>query len=196
MAIGGLATRLDPRRDTLINVSALGDPVPSARFMGGREWSTLMDGRDTRTTAEDSRIGSQRKHLAGCRAAIRPFAGCTARWSVPENELTDGQRAIVVSYYLALMTSVCLNAIGAQGPVVVEGPFAGNGAYCEMLEAATERPVVRARAGTGTSAGASLLVATERNATLGLSQDRQTALGSPELHHYAEKWLSLCVVPA
>ena len=107
-----------------------------------------------------------------------------------------GSERSVVSYYLALMTSVCLEAIGAQGPAVVEGPFAGNGAYCEMLEAATGRPVVRASAGTGTSAGASLLVATERNATLGLSDDRQTALGAPELHDYAERWLGLCVAPA
>ena len=37
MAIGGRETALDPARDTLINVNALGDPVPSARFMGGRE---------------------------------------------------------------------------------------------------------------------------------------------------------------
>ena len=34
---------LDPARDTLVNVNALGDPVPSARFMGGREFSTLVD---------------------------------------------------------------------------------------------------------------------------------------------------------
>ena len=45
MAIGGAAVELDPARDTLVNVNALGDPVPSARFMGGREFSLLTEGR-------------------------------------------------------------------------------------------------------------------------------------------------------
>lgn len=34
LAIGGGRVFLDPSRDTLINVNAFGDPVPSARFMG------------------------------------------------------------------------------------------------------------------------------------------------------------------
>ncbi|MES0120091.1 L-rhamnose mutarotase, partial [Mesorhizobium sp. C277A] len=41
MAVGGREIALDAARDTLVNVSALGDPVPSARFMGGREFSQL-----------------------------------------------------------------------------------------------------------------------------------------------------------
>jgi sugar (pentulose or hexulose) kinase len=35
MAIGGASVVLDPERDTLVNVNARGEPVPSARFMGG-----------------------------------------------------------------------------------------------------------------------------------------------------------------
>ena len=176
MAIGGLATRLDPTRDTLINVSALGDPVPSARFMGGREWSILMDGRDAQTTAEDRRSVLDRgaSLLPAVEPRSGPFAGRTASWTIPEHDLTDGQRAVAVSYYLALMTSVCLEQIGAQGPTVVEGPFAANRAYCEMLEAATRRPVVRAKSGTGTSVGASLLVLSGRQATVQISDDRRS----------------------
>ncbi len=136
MAIGRRAVQLDPMRDTLVNVSAFGDPVPSARFMGGREWSILMAGRDAQATAED------RRSVLNCGASLLPaverrsgpFAGRVASWTIPERDLTDGQRAVVVSLYLALMTSVCLEQIGAQGPTVVEGPFAANGAYCEMLE--------------------------------------------------------------
>ena len=36
MSVGGKEVALDPKRDTLINVNAFGNPVPSARFMGGR----------------------------------------------------------------------------------------------------------------------------------------------------------------
>ena len=42
MAIGGVDVELDPARDTLVNVNAFGEPVPSARFMGGREFETLL----------------------------------------------------------------------------------------------------------------------------------------------------------
>jgi len=38
MSMGASPKALDPGRDTLINVNALGQPVPSARFMGGREF--------------------------------------------------------------------------------------------------------------------------------------------------------------
>ena len=36
MAVGGQPVSLDPALDTLVNVNAFGNPVPSARFMGGR----------------------------------------------------------------------------------------------------------------------------------------------------------------
>ncbi len=56
MAIGGAAVELDPARDTLVNVNAFGDPVPSARFMGGREFATLVgEGRRGTGCRERSR---------------------------------------------------------------------------------------------------------------------------------------------
>lgn len=42
MSVGGRKVALDPDADTLINVNALGDPVPSARFMGGREFDLMI----------------------------------------------------------------------------------------------------------------------------------------------------------
>jgi sugar (pentulose or hexulose) kinase len=45
MALGGRAVELDAARDVLVNVSALGQPVPTARFMGGREMEEIMGGR-------------------------------------------------------------------------------------------------------------------------------------------------------
>ena len=39
-----LAGRLQAGRDMLGNVSVLGQPTPTARFMGGREFSALLDG--------------------------------------------------------------------------------------------------------------------------------------------------------
>lgn len=44
MSVGGNETPLDPARDVLVNVNAVGDPVPSARFMGGREHDLATGG--------------------------------------------------------------------------------------------------------------------------------------------------------
>ena len=43
-AVGGRLDQLDPARDTLANVDAFGKAVPSARFMGGREFDFLTGG--------------------------------------------------------------------------------------------------------------------------------------------------------
>ena len=40
MAVGGKG-RLDPKADMLANVDVRGEPVPTARFMGGREFAVL-----------------------------------------------------------------------------------------------------------------------------------------------------------
>ena len=40
MAVGGKG-RLDPKADMLANVNVRGEPVPTARFMGGREFAVL-----------------------------------------------------------------------------------------------------------------------------------------------------------
>ena len=71
--------------------------------------------------------------------------------------ITTGQRFAVISFYLALMTATCLDLIGADGPTIVEGPFARNRLFTRMLAAATARAVIASEAATGTSIGAALL---------------------------------------
>ncbi|TIV91464.1 MAG: carbohydrate kinase, partial [Mesorhizobium sp.] len=53
IAVGGRKVELDAARDTLVNVNALGDPVPSARFMGGREFSLLTEGQPQEWSDDD-----------------------------------------------------------------------------------------------------------------------------------------------
>lgn len=190
MAIGGRRVLLDASRDTLVNVNALGDPVPSARFMGGREWSRLMDGRDPAVTAEDVEAVLARGVMLfpAVEANSGPFPGHAARWSVPEEGLPDGQRAVAASWYLALMTDVCLDLIGAEGPVVVEGPLASNARFTEMLAAVRAGGLASSgNASTGTSAGAALLALPSRQ-----PGDAEAVGGervrAPRLAAYAARW--------
>jgi sugar (pentulose or hexulose) kinase len=55
------------------------------------------------------------------------------------------------------MAATCLDLIGADGPTIIEGPFAANAEFAQMLRAATGREVITTAAGTGTSIGAALL---------------------------------------
>ncbi|HTO32779.1 MAG TPA: FGGY-family carbohydrate kinase [Pararhizobium sp.] len=160
MAMGARKVALDEARDTLINVNALGDPVPSARFMGGRAFSTLMQDLPVTASDEAEAVVADRQWMLfpSLPEGSGPFPHAKARWSCDEASLTSSERLAVVSFHLALMTATCLDLIGAQGEIVVEGPFAGNQAYLRMLAAATGRPVLTgSQSATGTSLGAACL---------------------------------------
>jgi sugar (pentulose or hexulose) kinase len=167
MAIGGKAVTLDPARDTLINVNALRQSVPSARFMGGREFETTRKGIDpsfVQPSAADANfvLSTFIMLLPAVEPRSGPFQGRKASWTHKVKDLTDGQRVAALSFYLALMTATCLDIIGAQGPILAEGPFAKNRLYVAMLEAATGRPVIAENASqSGTSIGAALLAGGE-----------------------------------
>lgn len=189
MAMGGAAVTLDPARDTLVNVNALGAPVPSSRFMGGREFELLMPGDRVTPTDED-----KAQVLAKCMMLLPavagdsgPFRGRTAQWLPHEPAQGTGTRMAAVSYYLALMTAECLHLIGHAGTVVVEGPFARNPDYCEMLGVAMKSRLETAAGQTGTSQGAALLAAPDaarmNTAAVTVSPGRADALA-----RYAALW--------
>jgi sugar (pentulose or hexulose) kinase len=161
MAIGGRPVDLDPERDTLMNVNAFGKPVPSARFMGGREFEMMVgDGARQWVESDFQAVLSRRiLLLPAVQAGSGPFADRSATWV--GSEPANGRRFLAVSFYLALMTATCLELTGAEGEIVVEGMFGENRAYLEMLAAATGRPVIR-QAGNqaGTSIGAAMLANT------------------------------------
>ncbi|RAZ71593.1 FGGY-family carbohydrate kinase [Mesorhizobium atlanticum] len=158
MAVGGRKVELDAARDTLVNVNALGDPVPSARFMGGREFSLLTKDQPQEWSDDDvaAVLARQVLLLPSIQQGSGPFPHRAAQWHNAD-DLSSGQRFAVISFYLALMTATCLELIGGDGPTTVEGPFARNPLFIRMLAAATGRPVVASETTTGTSIGAALL---------------------------------------
>jgi sugar (pentulose or hexulose) kinase len=161
MSVGGEAVGLDANRDCLLNVNAFGDPVPSARFMGGREFSTLVQGAEDCSDADLVHvIENDVMLLPSVQQGSGPFPNRRHSWIGGENGLTPGQRFAAVSLYLAMMSATCLELTGAAGPVVVEGPFAKNRVFGAMLSVATGREVLASSgSATGTSIGAALLAA-------------------------------------
>jgi sugar (pentulose or hexulose) kinase len=159
MSVGGQVDRLDPERDTLINVNAFGDPVHSARFMGGRERAILTEGLDDECAAEDvaTVLAKRILLLPSVQAGHGPYARRKAEW-ISDQPIQPGERQAAIAFYLAMMTATSLELIGADGPVIADGPFARNDLYLRMLAAATGRDVIaNTDAAVGTRAGAALL---------------------------------------
>jgi sugar (pentulose or hexulose) kinase len=157
MGIGAKASVLDPARDTLMNVSALGDPVPSARFMGGREYKVIRAGQPGIVT-DNAAAGVLARGIMLFPAVVPgsgPFGQHSMAWSHPDR--SPAETAVALGWYLAMMTAECLRIIGAQGPSIVEGPFAENAGYLAMLATVTGREVIVSPSRTGTAIGAALL---------------------------------------
>lgn len=134
MAGGGGMPPLDPARDCLANVDALGTPVPCARFMGGREYETLTGGIGTPNLGLALALSAEGAMILPAFADTGgPFPGRVGQ--VRAGSLSPDGRASLASLYLALMTDFCLDLCGSQGPIYVEGPMAANGLYTAVLAA-------------------------------------------------------------
>ncbi len=190
-AIGGTADTLDPARDTLLNVDALGRPVPSSRFMGGREYEMLAQQlepakEDEIETALGKVIAKGMMLLPSIVSGSGPFPEKTACWRSDENA-TAAERHAAAALYLALMTEFSLSLIGRKGPILVEGPFASNALYLKALAGFAETEVTAVEGSTGTSAGAALLTGIKPLA----GRERHFTLHDiPGLASYRDVWRS------
>lgn len=183
MAIGAKAQPLDQKRDVLVNTNALGQAVPSARFMGGREYE-LIRPEGYEITAEDrAEVLAGIMLLPAVEPTSGPFQDMQKQWIGGEPQ--GGTRLVALSWYLALMTKVCLDLAGAEGPVIIEGPFARNPDYLDMLAALTPEGVKVATSLTGTSVGAAMLAAKSQSPEL---RDHQSLDGADDLRAYAAQW--------
>lgn len=190
-AVGGDASALDAARDGLCNVDAFGNPVPSSRFMGGREFDLLTDGHAKKPTPEDVRtvldqgVMIRPTFVPGC----GPFPTEKGSWSANPVSLSDGQRTAAVSLYLALVARAAMAVAGAAGPIVVEGPFGRDMLFAEALQKLTGRPVLMAAGATGTSTGAAML-ALGPDGSPNLAADRPVGgvYDLAGLGDYADRW--------
>ena len=190
MAIGGAAVSLDESRDLLVNVNARGAPVPSARFMGGREHELALGGVSGAITqsALSDVLAQSVMLLPTLVPGSGPFGDHHAQWNGAEPPIGSDARAVAVGFYLALVSAECLRLIGQEGPVIVEGPFSRNPAFLDMLAAASGAEIICAKGQTGTSQGAALLFAQDaRSAT-----DARAPLNRAErerYQRYASQWM-------
>jgi len=158
MAVGGTG-QLDPNADMLANVDVRGEPVPTARFMGGREYAVLAG--DSPADADDADIAAI---IASGALALPAFSDqggpFASRRGVIEGPApaTPKARAALATLYSALMTAHMLRRLEAPGDLIVEGGFARSPAFAAVLaRLMAGRRVVIAPISAGAAAGAAML---------------------------------------
>jgi sugar (pentulose or hexulose) kinase len=130
--ISGVAESLTESRDCLINVDVHGSPIPSARFMGGRE-AELLAALNIHALTENydpqrliERLPTLLKtgatafptFVQGC----GPFPEAKGEWR--HKPADPGDQRAITGLYLALMADASLNLIGSRDRLLIEGRFA------------------------------------------------------------------------
>ena len=189
LAVGGKPVTLDMLRDTLVNVNAKGQPTPTSRYMAGREFDEITQGKIVMPSESDRRAVLSKDVMAmpSLHPDTGPFPGIGFAWLNGE-PATDGERSCAASYYCALMGAACLDLIGAEGQVFVEGPFAANHEFKSMLATACGRPVLASGQSAGTGLGAAMLAG-----PIGIKPTTPTPVlpsADPDMKAYAQSWLA------
>ncbi len=132
---------LPEERDCLVNMDAFGQPVPSARFMGGREIETLIeiDTRRVDIKPDQPALLAAVQDVLVAGAMLRPafalgfgpFPGHVGRWiNRPDDWFA---RRAAACLYAALVAETSLSLIGARGTLLVEGRFAEADVFVRAL---------------------------------------------------------------
>lgn len=160
---GNTVPVLNEQRDCLVNVDAYGRPVPSARFMGGREIE-LLTGLDNRRIdikpdqpalidAVSALVATGARVLPTFAPGFGPFPEHRGRWIDMPTEARA--RRAAVSLYAALVADASLDLIGARERILVEGRFADADVFVRALAALRPNTAVyRANANNDVSFGA------------------------------------------
>jgi sugar (pentulose or hexulose) kinase len=198
MPFTGLAN-LAPDRDCLVNVDLNGEPVPSARFMGGREIEILMGGAegqpvetndDQGQAAAAAVIANGAMVLPTFAAGAGPYGPCSGRWlSMPRDPL---QRWAAVCLYAALLADAALDLIGSKDCLIIEGRFSACTLFVEALAAL--RPgmaVYAAPSNIDVALGALTLLQTGLPPGSTLAAVRPFKIG---LNDYRKRWRQECLL--
>ncbi len=139
MIAAAFGVELDQLRedaDMLANTNALQQPVACMRFMGGREFGVLAGESPQQCSEADLArlVARGSMALPSFSESGGPFSGRAGRQVGPAPE-TAQERYALATLYCVLMTDYCLDALGAAGPVTVEGSFCGNPYFAPLLGA-------------------------------------------------------------
>jgi sugar (pentulose or hexulose) kinase len=148
---------LDEQKDMLANVSVDGEPVPTIRFMGGREFDIISDGWNEPVSFDAISAVIDKAIFALPSFAPGGPAPETAGIIAGPNP-TPPERAAAAMLYVALMTDLSLDAIASRNAIIVDGGLTRNGTLVALLTQLRPHQKILQSANTeGSATGAAAL---------------------------------------
>ncbi len=176
------------------NLDVHGNPISGILAMGGREYALIAgDAPDRPVDPADiaALVAAGTMALPSFVDQDGVFPGSANRGMVAgPPPVTPAARRALALLYVALLTDVCLDRLGARGTVVLDGSFARDPLYAGLVQAF--RPGTNVLFNTdayGAASGAALLADHERRtAPAPITLDPPAAVDIPGLAAYRDRW--------
>ncbi|MEP1445305.1 MAG: FGGY family carbohydrate kinase [Paraglaciecola sp.] len=187
---------LNPNKDMLANIDAMGSPVACARFMGGREFEFICE--QTGSTLEASFDENDLQKVIDLNVFVIPgFTGGSGPFGDRKGQFIGDVGQVsgiaLATLYCALMIDYQLEMLGAEGSIYIEGAFLKNDLLCAVLGQLREpQQVLLSQDSTGTVKGVGYLTSRHNSeCSIEVKGVNKTALGA--LFEYQKKWLEYAV---
>ena len=149
---------LNPSLDMLANIDVFGKPVPTMRFMGGREYDHLMGVFKISNKTRAIKNFSFHDYL------IYPSYASGGGFSINKinisfyKRLNKGQIYYLICLYISFVINFCLNQMKSSNTIILDGPITKNITIMKILSSLRKKQIVlKNKREIGTTLGATNL---------------------------------------
>ena len=149
---------LNPSLDMLANIDVFGKPVPTMRFMGGREYDHLMGVFKISNKTRAIKTFSFHDYL------IYPSYASGGGFSINKinigfyEGLNKGQIYYLICLYISFVINFCLNQMKSSNTIILDGPITKNITIMKILSSLRKKQIVlKNKREIGTTLGATNL---------------------------------------
>ena len=151
-------TKLNPRLDMLANIDVYGKAVPTMRFMGGREYDTLVKKFKILSNVKPQDNFKFEDYLI--------YPGYAPGGAFKFNKLNTrkflslkkGQIYYLICLYIAFELNFCLDKINSKNTIILDGPITKNSTMMNLLSSLRpDQKILKNKKEVGTSLGATNL---------------------------------------
>ena len=149
---------LNPALDMLANIDVFGKPVPTMRFMGGREYDHLMGVFKISNKTRAIKNFSFHNYL------IYPSYASGGGFSINKinigfyEGLNKGQIYYLICLYISFVINFCLNQMKSSNTIILDGPITKNITIMKILSSLRKKQIVlKNKREIGTTLGATNL---------------------------------------
>ena len=149
---------LNPSLDMLANIDVFGKPVPTMRFMGGREYDHLMGVFRISNKTRAIKNFSFHDYL------IYPSYASGGGFSINKinigfyEGLNKGQIYYLICLYISFVINFCLNQMKSSNTIILDGPITKNITIMKILSSLRKKQIVlKNKREIGTTLGATNL---------------------------------------